>query len=52
MRQGWLEGSNVDVIKEMVEMINLQRQFEIGSKVITTNNETLDTSLRLGRIQA
>jgi flagellar basal-body rod protein FlgG len=52
MRQGWLESSNVDVIKEMVEMINLQRQFEIGSKVITTNNETLDTSLRLGRIQA
>ena len=52
VRQGWLEGSNVDVIKEMVEMINLQRQFEIGSKVITTNNETLDTSLRLGRVQA
>ncbi|MDQ1266383.1 MAG: flagellar basal-body rod protein FlgF [Bacteroidota bacterium] len=49
MRQGWLEGSNVDIIKEMVSMIELQRQFEAGSKVITTNEATLDNSIRLGR---
>jgi flagellar basal-body rod protein FlgG len=49
LRQGWLEGSNVDVVKEMVTMIELQRMFEAGSKVIHSNNETLDSSLRLGR---
>ncbi|MFP4528981.1 MAG: flagellar hook-basal body protein [Candidatus Kapaibacterium sp.] len=49
LRQGWLEGSNVDVVKEMVTMIELQRMFEAGSKVIHTNNETLDRSISLGR---
>lgn len=49
IRQGWLENSNVNVIDEMVEMINLQRQFEAGSKVITTNDSTLDQSIALGK---
>lgn len=49
IQQGWLENSNVDIIKEMVAMIELQRMFEVGSKVIQTNNDTLDSSLRLGR---
>ena len=49
LRQGWLENSNVDVIKEMVSMIELQRAFEAGSKVIQANNDTLDKSISLGR---
>jgi flagellar basal-body rod protein FlgG len=49
LRQGWLENSNVDVIKEMVSMIELQRAFEAGSKVIHANNETLEKSITLGR---
>ena len=49
IKQGWLESSNVDIIKEMVSMIELQRGFEAGSKVITTNDTTLDNSIRLGR---
>lgn len=49
IRQGWLENSNVNVIDEMVEMINLQRQFEAGSKVITTNENTLEQSIALGK---
>lgn len=49
IRQGWLEGSNVDIIKEMVTMIELQRQFEAGSKVIHTNEATLDNAIRMGR---
>ncbi len=48
VRQGWLEDSNVNVISEMVEMINLQRQFEAGSKVIRSNEETLSNSIRMG----
>ncbi|MBM2813709.1 MAG: flagellar basal body rod protein [Ignavibacteria bacterium] len=49
MKQGWLEGSNVDIIREMVSMIELQRVFEAGSKVIHTNDSTLDSSIKLGR---
>lgn len=49
IRQGWIEESNVNLISEMVEMIQLQRQFETGSKVITTNNDTLDYSIQIGR---
>lgn len=49
IRQGWLENSNVNVIDEMVEMINLQRQFDAGSKVISTNESTLEQSISLGK---
>jgi len=49
VRQGWLESSNVDVVSEMVQMIELQRMFEAGSKVIHTNNATLENSIRLGK---
>ncbi len=49
VKQGWLENSNVDIVKEMVQMIELQRMFELGSKVIHTNDGTLDNSIRIGR---
>jgi len=49
VRQGWLENSNVNIIQEMIEMIELQRQFDAGSKVIHANNETLDKTISVGR---
>lgn len=49
LRQGWFEGSNVDIIREMISMIELQRLFEAGTKVIQTNDGTLNRSLTLGR---
>ena len=49
LRQGWAEGSNVNIVSEMVEMIKLQRYFEAGSKVIKTNEATIEKSLSLGR---
>ena len=49
VRQGWIENSNVNIINEMVSMIELQRMFELGSKVIQTNNDTLDKSIGMGR---
>ncbi len=49
IRQGWLESSNVNIVDEMVKMIELQRMFEVGSKVIQTNDGTLDQSMRIGR---
>lgn len=49
VRQGWLEMSNVNIVNEMVEMIELQRMFETGGRVITVNDTTLDNSIQMGR---
>jgi flagellar basal-body rod protein FlgG len=52
VQQGYLESSNVNVISEMVTMIQLQRMFELGQKVIQTNDSTLDRSIEIGRFNA
>lgn len=39
--QGSVEGSNVDVVTEMVAMIQAQRSYEIDSKVISAADEML-----------
>ncbi|MCE5304468.1 hypothetical protein LLG34_02025, partial [bacterium] len=49
VHQGWLEGSNVNVVNEMVKMIELQRNYEMGGKIIQINDQTLDRSIALGR---
>ncbi len=36
IRQGSLEGSNVNIVEEMVSMIEAQRAYEMNSKVIST----------------
>jgi flagellar basal-body rod protein FlgG len=40
---GYLEGSNVQVVQEMVNMITAQRAYEINSKAIQTSDEMLQT---------
>lgn len=42
VRQGYLEASNVNVINEMVEMINITRAYETNQKIIQTIDQTLD----------
>ncbi|MGI9570977.1 MAG: flagellar basal body rod C-terminal domain-containing protein, partial [Desulfobulbia bacterium] len=39
--QGYLEGSNVSVVEEMVNMIVAQRAYETNSKVIQASDEML-----------
>jgi flagellar basal-body rod protein FlgG len=41
LMQGSLEGSNVDVVAEMVNLIRAQRSYEINSKVISAADEML-----------
>jgi len=41
INQGYLEGSNVDVVEEMVNMIVAQRAYEISSKAIKTTEDML-----------
>ena len=51
VHQGYLETSNVNVIREMVEMINVTRAYETNQKVIQTIDETLDKAVNtVGRV--
>ena len=47
IRQGYLEGSNVQVADEMVNMIVAQRAYEMNSKAITTTDEMMQTANQL-----
>lgn len=47
--QGYLEGSNVKVADEMVNLIVAQRAYEMNSKAITTSDEMLQTANNLKR---
>ena len=41
LNQGALEGSNVNVVSELVNMIETQRAYEMNSKAISTNDQML-----------
>ncbi|MCM1262325.1 MAG: flagellar hook-basal body protein [Butyrivibrio sp.] len=47
--QGYLEGSNVSVADEMVNLIVAQRAYEMNSKAITTSDSMMDTANNLKR---
>jgi flagellar basal-body rod protein FlgG len=47
--QGFLEQSNVDVVKEMVDMIVTQRAYELNSKTVQTADEMLGLANNLKR---
>jgi flagellar basal-body rod protein FlgG len=48
LNQGYVEGSNVNVVEELVNMIQIQRSYEINSKAIETSDQMLQ---RLSQIQ-
>lgn len=45
--QGYVESSNVDVMREMTDMISAQRTFELNSKVIQTVDQLLQHTTNL-----
>ncbi len=47
--QGFLEQSNVDVVKEMIDMIVTQRAYELNSKTVQTSDEMLGIASNLKR---
>lgn len=47
--QGYLEGSNVQVVDEMVNLITAQRAYELNSKAITASDEMLQQANNLRR---
>lgn len=45
--QAQLEGSNVNIVEEMVNMITGQRAYEVNSKVIQTGDQMLQTTTNI-----
>ncbi len=45
--QGYLEGSNVNVVEEMTQLISAQRAYEMNSNIISTSDEMLQTVSQL-----
>ncbi len=41
IRQGMLEGSNVNIVEELVDMIEAQRAYEISSKMVSAVDDML-----------
>jgi len=52
LQQGMLEGSNVNTVNEMVNMIELQRKFEMQIKMMKTAKEMADNSASMMRFGA
>ncbi len=46
IRQGYLETSNVDIVKEMVDMIIAYRTYEANAKALQTQDASLDSLFR------
>ena len=47
--QGQLEGSNVEIVQEMVDMISAQRAYELNSKAIKAADEMSQTATDMVR---
>ncbi len=45
IRQGWLESSNTDTMRIMVEMIGTMRGFEMNQRVIQAQDQTLQQTI-------
>lgn len=44
IQQGFLEGSNVQVVEELIGLIKAERAFESNSKIISTSSDILKTT--------
>jgi flagellar basal-body rod protein FlgG len=49
LRQGYLEGSNVEVVTELVGLISAQRAYEINSRAIRAGDEMLSVTSEIIR---
>ena len=47
LRQGYLEGSNVQAVDEMVNLIVAQRAYEMNSKIITAADQMMQQANNL-----
>jgi flagellar basal-body rod protein FlgG len=47
LRQGYLEDSSVDPVKEVTDLIEAQRGYELNSKVITAADQMLGAMVQI-----
>ena len=47
IQQGFLEGSNVQIVEELISLIKAERAFESNSKIINTSSDILKTTNNL-----
>ena len=47
LRQGYLEESSVDAVKEVTELIKAQRGYELNAKVITAVDQMMSTTTQV-----
>ena len=47
LRQGFLENSSVDAVREITELIEAQRGYELNSKVITAADQMLGATTQI-----
>jgi flagellar basal-body rod protein FlgG len=50
IQQGYTEMSNVSVVKEMVNMITISRQYEANQKMLTTFDDSLEKSMQISNV--
>lgn len=48
--QGYLEGSNVNAVKEMTDLINASTNYNIAQKTISTEDSMLETGINVGNV--
>lgn len=46
IRQGYVEGANINPVREMTKMIMISRAFESATKMIDTSNESQEKAIR------
>lgn len=49
LQQGVVEGSNVEIVEELTQILTSQRAFEVNSRVVSTSLELLDTAYEIIR---
>ena len=47
LRQGYLESSSVDAVREVTELIEAQRAYELNAKVITASDQMMSTTSQI-----
>ena len=47
LRQGYLEDSSVDAVREVTELIEAQRGYELNAKVITAADQMLSATTQI-----
>jgi flagellar basal body rod protein FlgG len=51
LRQGTLENSNTDLALELTDLVSLQREFQLNSRALTLQDQSIGDAVQLGRLK-